>query len=254
VQPPMFFPCPRCGAAFQLTPEYLAQYGGQMTRCSHCGQPFALPPAHGAAPPATSGQPPAAGEPGMGQPAPGQPAAGQPATVIPYAAPAYGQAGAMEGAWSEGDLLVVRKGARLPHDCVKCGLPGDGRPVRKTFYWHEPWVYITILGGLLVYVIIALVVRQSGQVEFALCSRHRARRRNGTIGGLLGLFGGIALFVAAGMQNEPYLVPVGIFVLIAGVIVALIMTRVLTPKRIDAHFLWLRGAGPTFLQALPPAR
>jgi hypothetical protein len=103
-------------------------------------------------------------------------------------------------------------------------------------------------------VIIAILIRQSGQIEFALCSQHRAKRRNGVIIGLLGLVGGIALFVAAGMSNEPYLVPLGIFVMIAGAIVGLILARVLSPKRIDTHFLWLRGAGPGFLQTLPPAQ
>jgi len=249
----MFFPCPHCGASFQLTPEYLAQYAGQTTRCSQCGQAFVLPAAHGAAPAAAWGQPPA-GQPFMGQPAMGQPGPGQAASVIPYATPAFSQPDPMPTAWSQGDVLVVRKGARLPHACVKCGLPGDGKPVRKTYYWHEPWVWVTILAGLLVYVIIALIIRQSGQIEFALCSQHRAKRRNGVIIGLLGLFGGIGLFVAAGMQNEAYLVPLGIFVMLAGAIVGLIMARVLTPKRIDTHFLWLRGAGPGFLQTLPPAQ
>ena len=239
--PPMLFPCPHCGASFQLTPEYLAQYGGQATRCSQCGQPFVLPAAPGAAP-------------AWGQPPMGQPAMGHSMPVIPYAAPAYGQVGPMAAAWSQGDVLVVRKGARLPHACVKCGGPGDGRPLRRTYYWHEPWIYVTILAGLLVYVVIALIIRQSGQIEFALCSEHRARRRNGIIIGLLGFFGGIALFVAAGMTDEPYLVPLGILVLLAGTIVGLIMARVLSPKRIDAQFLWLRGAGPGFLQTLPPAQ
>jgi predicted Zn finger-like uncharacterized protein len=250
----MFFPCPHCGASFQLTPEYLAQYGGQTTRCSQCGQPFVLPAAQGAAPAAAAwGQPPA-GQPFMAQTETAQPMPGQPVAVIPYAAPAYGQAGPMDAAWSQGDVLVVRKGARLPHACVKCGLAGDGKPVRKTYYWHEPWIYITILAGVLVYAILAIVIRQSGQIEFALCSQHRARRRNGVIISLLGVFGGIALFVAAGMSNEAYLVPFGILVLLGGAITGLIMARVLTPKRIDTHFLWLRGAGPAFLQTLPPAQ
>jgi len=249
----MFFPCPHCGASFQLTPEYLAQYGGQTTRCSQCGQPFVLPAAQGAAPAAAPwGQPPT-GQPFTGQTGTAQPMPGQAAAVIPYAAPAFSP-DSVPSAWSQGDVLIVRKGARLPYACVKCGQPSDGKPVRKTYYWHEPWVWVTILAGVLVYVIIAILIRQSGQIEFALCSQHRARRRNGVIISLLGVFGGIALFVAAGMSNEPYLVPFGIVVLLGGAITGLLMARVLTPKRIDMHFLWLRGVGPAFLQTLPPAQ
>src|SRR5687767_13019351 len=159
MQPPTPYPCPNCGATFQLTPEYLAQYGGQATVCTRCGRPFALPLASGGAPASQIAQRHPALQPGWGQPP-----AGGASPVIPYAAPLYGQTGSAEAAWRQGDLLVVRKGARLPHACVKCGLPGDGRPLRRTYYWHEPWVYITILAGLLVYVIIALVLRQSGQI------------------------------------------------------------------------------------------
>src|SRR5829696_8248713 len=107
---PMLFPCPHCGASFQLTPEYLAQYGGQTTRCSQCGQPFILPAAQVATPAAW-------GQPDQGPGFTGQPPVAQPAAVIPYAAPAYGQVAQGAAAWSQGNLLVARKGARLPHAC-----------------------------------------------------------------------------------------------------------------------------------------
>ena len=35
--------CPKCGSGYQLTPEYLAQYGGQSTACTQCGQEIRLP-------------------------------------------------------------------------------------------------------------------------------------------------------------------------------------------------------------------
>ena len=249
MQPAMLFPCPHCGASFQLTPEYLAQYGGQTTSCSQCRQTFVLPAAAGAAPAPHAApwqQQPA------GQSAAGYPASGQSAPVIAYAAPAYGQPGEMVPAWSQGDLLVVRKGTRLPYTCVRCGGPADGQPLGKMYYWHAPLIYLTIFAGLLVYVIVALIVREKGAVQFSLCKPCKARRRMGIVIGLLGLFGSVAVFVAAGMLEEPYLVPLGILVLLAGVIFGSMRTRVLSPKKIDAQFLWLRGAGPNFLQTLAP--
>ena len=234
---PVMYPCPHCGASFHLTPEYLAQYGGQTTTCTRCQRQFALPTAEAAA-----------------QWAGGQPAMQQgPATqMLQYAAPEYGQGGPSTAVWSEGNLVVARKGAQLPYLCVKCGAPAEGKLLRRKYYWHLPIIYLTILAGLLIYVIVALCVRESGTVEIGLCRVHRNRRRVGIAVGLGGLFAGIGLFIAAAILEEGYLVPLGILVLLVGSIAGLLMARVLSPTKIDTQFLWLRGAGPAFLQTLPP--
>src|SRR5687767_8968055 len=126
MQPPTPYPCPNCGATFQLTPEYLAQYGGQATVCTRCGRPFALPLASGGAPASQIAQRHPALQPGWGQPP-----AGGASPVIPYAAPLYGQTGSAEAAWRQGDLLVVRKGARLPHAIAPYSGRGRAEQVRQ---------------------------------------------------------------------------------------------------------------------------
>src|SRR4051812_42991679 len=104
---PIIYPCPRCATPYTLTPDYLAQYGGQTTVCKNCGGQFVLP---GAA--AASGQIPAAHvsmpAPGLGQGMQGQPTPGQPQQVLPYAGPQWGVQ-MTPGAWSEGPLVIVTK-------------------------------------------------------------------------------------------------------------------------------------------------
>ncbi len=103
----MSFPCPSCGMAYQLTPEYLAQYGGQMTSCSRCQYTFLLPTA--AALSAPSGGPPPV-----------------PAPVLAYSSPQVApQAGG--AVWREGKILVATNGAALPPCCIKCNEPSASR-------------------------------------------------------------------------------------------------------------------------------
>jgi hypothetical protein len=247
---PIIHTCPRCGTPYTLTPEYLAQYGGQTTVCTNCGGQFVLP-----GPAAAAGQAPVAQQfsaPAQ-QAAPGQlPAAGQAQPVLPYAGPQWGVATA--GAWSEGRLIVAAKDASVAHACVKCGGPPAGRPFRRMFRWHQPIIYLTILAGLLIYVIIALCVQEKGRVEYALCERHRRRRRNAILGGWLLTFAGIGMFVLAGVQEEVVWVPFGILAFIGGLVWAIVGAQTLRPEKIDARFVWLKGAGEDFLRTLPPVQ
>jgi predicted Zn finger-like uncharacterized protein len=236
----MNHPCPRCGAGYMLTADYLAQYGGQTTQCQKCGTPFVLPTALPAMP-QTQWQ-------GHGAPQNGAPMA-----VLSYAAPVYG-AQPMQAVWSEGPIIVARKGAQLPYCCIKCGQPGEGKMIRKTFYWHEPWIYLTILAGLLVYFIVAMVVREKGELEYALCARHRARRNYGIWGGVTLLLLGIGSFVTAGVLEEPGFVAIGFLLFFAGLIWAALAARMLMPTKIDPQFIWLKGGGDMFVRTLQPAR
>src|SRR5205814_1141094 len=98
--------------------------------------------------------------------------------VISYAGPSMYETATAVGVWREGNQMVVRQGARLPDACVKCGGPPNGRPLRKTFYWHQPALAVLILAGVLLYAIVALIVRKSIRLEVPLCQAHAARRRN----------------------------------------------------------------------------
>jgi hypothetical protein len=176
----------------------------------------------------------------------------------PYAppaddAPVHRAQGPSEGIWCKDGQLVVHKiGGRLPDRCVVCNAPAHGYKLRKTFAWHPPEYYITIIAGLLIYVIVAMVSRKTALVELGLCEQHRARRRNGLIIAWAGFAGSFCLmFVgAAGRSGKLFIGSVvGLVVVpLAGALVA----RVVYPTKIDNEYAWFR-VGKPFLDSLPPA-
>src|SRR5689334_6970592 len=79
--------------------------------------------------------------------------------------------------WRQGSTLVVPRKVALPPRCFKCGEPVAGRPMKvSTSYLNSLWLLL-IFAGLLVYIIVALILRKTGTVHLYLCPRHRSRRR-----------------------------------------------------------------------------
>ncbi len=77
----------------------------------------------------------------------------------------------------DGGFLVARDGTPFPDRCVRCNHAAEGFRLKKTFYWHPPNWYALVLLNLLIYAIVAMVVRKKASFEVALCPRHRSRRR-----------------------------------------------------------------------------
>lgn len=176
------------------------------------------------------------------------PLPGDPATVIPYATPAYAVPSAE--VWHEGKTVVSRKNMVFPPRCVKCNSPVIEPPMKRTFYWHHPALLLLVLVNLLVFAIVALIVRQKGILHIYVCPKHRKHRLIGILAGwVLGL-GGIAVVIAGVAAGSGALAVLGVIVFLAGMIGAL-LARLVYPKRIDASFVWLSGCGSEFVQSLP---
>jgi hypothetical protein len=144
----------------------------------------------------------------------------------------------------------MSRDASLPDRCVKCNVPTVGRLKRK-LSWHHPAIYLIILVALLIYLIVAMVLRKSATVEIGLCDEHRAkRRRNITITWVLSILGllGIVLTIAT---NDGTYIGFGALALCAALIFGLIAVRVVTPAKIDDRFVWLRGVNKEYLDELP---
>lgn len=143
----------------------------------------------------------------------------------------------------EGDLIVVPvTGAAFPPRCVVCN-ERTGTRLKRRLFWHPQGYYALIFIGWLIYVIVAMMVRKRADVEMGLCGKHLARRRNGI---LIGWLGSIACFVAAVALagNYPLIAILCGLAFFACVIAGVIMVRVVTPKRIDQQFAWLKFARP----------
>jgi hypothetical protein len=173
--------------------------------------------------------------------------------VLPYATPAPLVTGgpAPDSAWRDGKTLVVRKGVILPDRCVKCNAPADGPFHKQTVNWHHPALYLLLLAGPVPYAIIISILQEKGSVGVRLCARHRQRRLGLVLTAWALGIGGTAAIVASARAHSRFVVIAGIAALFCGVVLGA-CTRLLTAKKIDGHFMWLRGLSPEFLTSFPP--
>src|SRR6185295_9400985 len=69
------------------------------------------------------------------------------------------------------------RGAVLPPACVKCGAPAEPPKKANAFYWHPQAYYLLILAGVLMYAIVAMIVRKRFELAVPMCAEHLKRRR-----------------------------------------------------------------------------
>ena len=153
--------------------------------------------------------------------------------------------------WREGKILVLRKGGAFPHRCIKCNAPSVEPKRRYRLSWHSPWLYVLILLALLLYAIVAAIVRKTAVVEVGLCARHQKRVLWGRIVGWGGLVVELLLVWAAIATQEPGYGLAALALALPWMIGGLTISRLLLPQRIDDKFARLKGCGPDFLASLP---
>lgn len=159
----------------------------------------------------------------------------------------------MPSMWRTKSILVMTKEALLPGRCVKCNAYAEERLKRK-LTWHHPALYLLIIVSVLIYAIVAMVVRKTATVNVALCPEHfAARKKHLAITWALGLLC-VACFAVAILSDELISVVLGIALVIATPIYGIVTLRVVTPARIDEHLVWLRGVNADYLQELPEWR
>ena len=152
--------------------------------------------------------------------------------------------------WRDKSTLVMTKEALLPNRCVKCNEPTSERLQRK-LTWHHPVIYLTILVSILVYAIIAMVLRKKATVFVGLCEEHlAARRRSLAITWALGIAGFLSL-PFGGLLEDATTVIIGLVLLLATAIYGIVTLRIVAPTKIDEHCVWLRGVNSEYLQEFP---
>jgi hypothetical protein len=143
----------------------------------------------------------------------------------------------------------------LPPVCVKCGAPAGGKRLVKTFYWHSPAVYLTILLGLLIYAIVAVIVRKGIKISVPLCARHAERRSIVvTLSWVLPLVGIADIFVLAQLNVDDGIIAlITIALILAGITLWVMVANPIRPTVIDARRGVFLGACAAFLEQLPEA-
>ncbi|WP_342316468.1 hypothetical protein [Lysobacter sp. FW306-1B-D06B] len=153
--------------------------------------------------------------------------------------------------WRDGKELVVRPGCTLPGRCIKCNEPAAEPMQHARFYWHHPALYLVIFINLLIYLVIALIVRRRTPVTIGLCERHRMRRRVSTIGAISGTLLGVGLIGYGVSGDAPVVSMIGVAMLLASLVCGIVGSRVLVVTRIGENYTRFRGAGTEFLATLP---
>ena len=152
--------------------------------------------------------------------------------------------------WRDNSTLVMTKEALLPDRCIKCNEP-TGERLKRKLTWHHPALYLTILISILVYAILAMVIRKTATVNVGFCEDHLStRRRYLAITWILGIAGVLCLPLAA-MLDDATPVFVGLLLLFVTAIYGIVTLRVVVPSRIDQHFVWLKGINSDYLREFP---
>jgi hypothetical protein len=157
----------------------------------------------------------------------------------------------MEGMWRQNSTLVMAKNAQLPALCVKCGEPVAAADFKRRLRWHHPALYLVLLLNWLCYVIVALCVRKQATIHVGLCPTHRAKRRSAIILSWALLSLGIML-VVFGLSNDLLnLAGLGGLNILGALIYAAVAVPLVRVKKIDEHFIWLKGVDESYLAQLP---
>jgi len=153
--------------------------------------------------------------------------------------------------WRHKKDVVTLDGTELPCRCLKCNGPTSSAPLKRKVSWHPPAFYLIILFALLIYIIVALIVRKQATVSVHLCDLHR-KRRSVLIGSCWGAaLVGVALIFSALTSSSGAAGLVGVLLLIGAGIVGAIFGNLVKPSKIDGTTLRFRGAGAAFLDSLP---
>jgi hypothetical protein len=160
-------------------------------------------------------------------------------------------AGDADDLWREGKVLVMRRDGTLPHRCIKCNAPSVAPTRRYKLTWHSPWWYLLLLMAVLLYALVAMLVRKTAVVHIGLCERHQRRVLWGRLVGWGGFALLVALFGAAYGFESGGAAVAGFLLLLPWAIATISVNRQVLPVRIDDRYVRLKGCGPDFLRSLP---
>ena len=153
-------------------------------------------------------------------------------------------------AWRDRDLVVTIAGSTLTGRCVMCNGVESLTHYSSTLYWHPRWLYSL---PLLVPTpsLLANSMRKSAWVAVSVCQRHRNMRSTMNAVRWLVLLIAIGLGAAAGLFSSVVLLVFAGMALAGGAITYRRQWMPLSAAKIEGDYVWLRGCGREFADALP---
>lgn len=165
------------------------------------------------------------------------------------------------GVWRDGNKLVMTKDADLPYRCVKTNEPAETL-LRRKLSWHSPLIFITILAGLLIYVILAVVLSKKADIQVPISHRIKKRRSMAIVAGWLFGLGGLGVTILTcilwGNSQDPmwrdpipFVIIGGIVFIVFSALIASFVANIVSPSKITDRHIWLRGVHSDYLNQLP---
>jgi hypothetical protein len=127
------------------------------------------------------------------------------------------------------------------------------KPMRVRLSWHSPIAYLGLLGGLLPYIILALMMTKRLEARIGICEYHVQSRRRIILLGTIGFILGIVLvgLAFAGKSPNGWLFFGGIAVVLFSLIGGMLRSRVVWPVRIERDVAWVKGACHEYMDRIP---
>lgn len=151
----------------------------------------------------------------------------------------------------KGKDLVVPRSASLPAYCVKCGALAT-TPWRKKFYWHNPWIALLVLVNLLIYIVVAVIVRKNMELNVPLCDIHHADRKRYKLLAILMISACVPVGLLLGsFFSEALGWITGLIMFFASIVFYFLCSLGFRPIKIDDTGGVFRGASTAFLDLLP---
>jgi hypothetical protein len=164
-----------------------------------------------------------------------------------------GRDGAGAAVWRDGDELVTLPGASMPDRCVKCNEPANAPTRARKVFWHHPAIYLILFLNVIIYAIVAMVVRKKAIVNPGLCAEHKTRRQRAITFGWAGFLGGLVLVYLGAASSFGFWGMVGgVVVMLGSIAGGIIFGRIVYARAIDKSYVRLKGCGESFLNSLPP--
>lgn len=156
----------------------------------------------------------------------------------------------------DGDLLVIRDGAVLPARCLKTNRPigASDYTATKKVYWTPGWVWALLLLSPLIALIVAAILQKKATLTYSLSRELRSRYMKRTAISLGLFFVGLGLLFVTFYVGKESLFGVGIgggiLLMITGLVLAVTLSKVISVKRFNDGWFYLKGCSPEFLDSL----
>src|SRR5437016_4367972 len=101
-----------------------------------------------------------------------------------------------------------------------------------------PGLYLLIFLNLLIYLIVAVFVRQRAKISLGLCEKNRSTRVKSISATWILTLLGVGLLIARIVIENGWLDLRGVILFLAGAIYGVVRGRIVTPRRIDKEHVW----------------